>query len=87
MSRWRPRQPAHNAGCQGILTNGTGGGRTRSPPSDRVGNRQTYRNAKRIVLASREEPEKYGRLVEQMDKSEKVDGAFRELGVDRGGRP
>jgi DNA modification methylase len=43
------------------------------------GNRQTYRNAKRVVLAARQDPEKYRRLVERMDRSGKVDSAFREL--------
>ena len=45
------------------------------------GNRQTYRNARQIVLAARQEPDKYGRLVERMDKAGKVDGAYRELTV------
>ncbi len=49
------------------------------------GNRQTYRNAKQVVLAARREPEKYARLVERMDSTGKVDGAFRELASIEGG--
>ena len=62
---------------------GCHGRRTDAVAAERAGfgNRQTYRNARQIVLAARQEPDKYGRLVERMDRSGKVDGAFRELSV------
>ena len=57
------------------------GRRTDQIAADRsgFGNRQSYRNAKKIVLAARHAPAKYGRLVEYMDRAGKVDGAFRWL--------
>lgn len=49
------------------------------------GDRQTYRNAKQVVLAACQEPDKYARPVERMDESGKVDGAYRKLkGMQRG---
>jgi len=43
------------------------------------GNDRTFRQAKEIVEAAETEPEKYGELVEQMDRTGKVGGAYRRL--------
>ena len=40
---------------------------------------KTYEKVKAVVEAAKRDPEKCGHLVEKMDKSSKVDGAFREL--------
>jgi ParB family chromosome partitioning protein len=40
---------------------------------------RTYEKAKAVVEAAEREPEKYGHLVEQMDRTGKVDGAYRQL--------
>src|SRR5207244_11421079 len=43
--------------------------------------RTTIDRAEAVVEAAEEEPDEYGRLVEQMDRSGKVAGAFRRLTV------
>ena len=43
--------------------------------------RTTVDRAEAVVAAAEEEPEEFGHLVEQMDRSGKVAGAFRRLGV------
>jgi ParB/RepB/Spo0J family partition protein len=55
-------------------------GETREVLAKRVGmSKMTYDKARKVVEAAREEPEVYGDLVERMDRSRSVDGAFREL--------
>ena len=48
--------------------------------------RTTVERAEAVVAAAEEEPEQYGHLVEQMDRSGKVAGAFRRLTVLRRAR-
>ena len=45
------------------------------------GNRETARQARAVVEAAEREPEKYGRLVEDMDRSGRVGGVYRRLVV------
>ena len=55
-------------------------GRTRDKTADAVGmSGRTYEKAKAVVGAARAEPEKFGDLQEVMDRTGKVDGAFREM--------
>jgi N6-adenosine-specific RNA methylase IME4/ParB-like chromosome segregation protein Spo0J len=65
--------PATVAECQGAV-------------SDKIARylgvgRTTVERAEAVVAAAEEEPEEYGHLVEQMDRSGKVAGAFRRLNV------
>src|SRR5258708_23881962 len=48
--------------------------------------RTTIERAEAVVEAAEEEPEEYGHLVEQMDRSGKVAGAYRRLEVLRQAR-
>lgn len=48
--------------------------------------RTTIERAEAVVAAAEDEPEEYGFLVEQMDRSGKVAGAYRRLGVLRQAR-
>ena len=43
------------------------------------GNDRTYRQAKEIVEAAEEDPDKYGDILDQMNRTGKVGGAFRRL--------
>ena len=45
------------------------------------GNRETARQARAVVEAAEREPEKFGRLLENMDRSGRVDGVYRRLVV------
>ena len=45
------------------------------------GNRETARQARAVVEAAEREPAKYGRLVEDMDRSGRVGGVYRRLVV------
>jgi N6-adenosine-specific RNA methylase IME4 len=57
-----------------------GTGKTRDKLARLVGmSGRTLEKATGVVNAAREDPEKYGHLVKQMDAKGKVDGAFREL--------
>ncbi len=47
------------------------------------GNRESARQAEEIVRAAEEEPERFGHLVPDMDKSGKVNGPYRRLKVAR----
>jgi len=67
--------PATVAECQGA-----GEARDKIARYLRVG-RTTIDRAQAVVEAAEEEPEEYGHLVEQMDRSGKVAGAFRRLTV------
>ena len=44
---------------------------------------KTYERAKAVVQAAKAEPRKYGSLVEEMDKSRRVNGVFRKLSIAR----
>ena len=59
-------------------------GQRRDKVGDAVGmSGRSYEKAKAVVHAGREEPEKFGELVEKMDRTGKVDGAYRELRLSR----
>jgi N6-adenosine-specific RNA methylase IME4/ParB-like chromosome segregation protein Spo0J len=59
-------------------------GDTRDRVAEAVGmSGRTYEKAKAVVEAARKNPEKYGKLKEQMDRSGKVNGAFKRLQVAR----
>ena len=47
------------------------------------GNDRTFRQAKEIVEAAEAEPERFGELVDQMDRTGKVGGAYRRLRMAR----
>lgn len=64
----------------------------RGRAADRAANaagmaRGTLKKAEEIVAAAEAEPDKYGKLVEQMDRTGKVDGAHRKLLEARGEKP
>lgn len=40
---------------------------------------RTYKKAREVVAAAQAEPERFGRLVQQMDRSGKVNGAYKQL--------
>lgn len=44
---------------------------------------KTYEKAKRIIHAAEKEPEKFGKLAEDMDRTKKVDGVYRRLETTR----
>jgi ParB-like chromosome segregation protein Spo0J len=72
----RPKKDAETSGNLPEVSKGE----TRTILSKRVGmSERTYDKARKVVEAAREEPEVYGDLVERMDRSRSVDGAFREL--------
>jgi protein gp37/ParB-like chromosome segregation protein Spo0J len=55
-------------------------GKTRDKVSQIVGiKRTTFTKARKIVEAAEEEPQKYARLMEEMDRTGKIDRAYREL--------
>lgn len=55
-------------------------GRTRDKVGSTVGySGFTYEKAKAVMEAAKEDPEKYGSLAEQMDRSRKIDRAYRQL--------
>jgi hypothetical protein len=47
------------------------------------GNRETARQARAVVEAAEQEPEKFGRLLEEMDGTGRVNGVYRRLVVAR----
>jgi N6-adenosine-specific RNA methylase IME4 len=58
------------------------GGKTRDRVARAVGmSGQTFVRAKAVVEAARDDPEKYGPIKEQMEKTGKVNGAYRRLAV------
>jgi hypothetical protein len=64
-----------------------GSGRAHGRTSRYLGvGRTTIDRAEAVIEAAEEEPEEYGHLVEQMDRSGKVAGAFRRLAVLRQAR-
>jgi ParB-like chromosome segregation protein Spo0J len=69
--------PGTTSECQGAST---GDARDNIARYLRVG-RTTIERAEAVVEAAEEEPEEYGYLVEQMDRSGKIAGAFRRLTV------
>ncbi len=74
-ARARQGHPATAAGCSGA-------GEARDKIARYLGvGRTTIERAEAVVEAAEEEPEEYGHLVEQMDRSGKVSGAFRRLTV------
>lgn len=59
----------------------------RGETRDRVGaaigmSGPTYEKAKAVVAAAEAEPERFGALVEEMDRAGKVDGAFKKLAAE-----
>lgn len=54
--------------------------KTRSQVAEAVGMKpRTYEKAAAVVEAAEAEPEKYGKLAEQMDRTGKVDGAYKQM--------
>lgn len=83
----KQRQCEHGGTAPGRKKNNSGklpgvssGGRTRDKVALAVGmSGRTYEKTKAVVEAAEENPERYGPLVEQMDKTGKVDAAYREV--------
>jgi ParB-like chromosome segregation protein Spo0J len=70
------------AECQRAYPAGAYAGDTRDNIARYLGvGRTTIEKAEAVVEAAENEPEEFGHLVEQMDRSGKVAGAFRRLGV------
>ncbi len=83
----RQREHGHTApgrrraDSPGKLPRVSAGGRVRDRVAVYVGiSGKTLEKAAAVVQAAKEDPQRYGRLVERMDRSGRVHGAFRELG-------
>ena len=69
--------PGRSKNTSGKLPEVKGGHRTRTRVAKAVGMRdRTYEKAKAVVQAAREDPKRFGPLVEEMDKTGKVDRAY-----------
>jgi N6-adenosine-specific RNA methylase IME4/ParB-like chromosome segregation protein Spo0J len=77
----RQREGAQRGGqAGGKLPQASDPGKTRDKVGEAVGlSGRTYERAKVVVSAAKEAPEKYGRLVEDMDRTGKVNGVYRRL--------
>lgn len=68
----------------GIPSSNLDEGRTDTRVAKLVGmGKTTYRKAKEIVEAAKAEPEKFGKLVEEMDKNGRVAGVYKKLKIAR----
>jgi ParB/RepB/Spo0J family partition protein len=74
------REAAKERMLAGVPSSNLDKGRTDAQVAKAVGmGKDTYRKAREVVEAAEQEPELYADLVERMDKSNRVDGAYREM--------
>lgn len=88
----RKRQQEHGGTAPGRRKENTCGklpqavepGKSRDKTAEAVGmSGRTYEKAKAVVEAAEQEPDRFGALLEQMDRTGKVDGAYKKLKVEK----
>jgi N6-adenosine-specific RNA methylase IME4 len=80
----KERSAAKERMTLGKLCLGSDGGKTRNKVAAYAGiSGTTYEKAKAVVMAAEAEPEKYGKLAADMDRTRRVDGAYKRLKTTR----